>query len=141
MASPPSPKPLVAVAQLTATPDKERNWAACAGLVREAARRGSCLVFLPEGFDYIGRDTQETLRLAEGLDGDLVGRYAQLARYGGAAAAGVPGDAAAAAAVTPGGCRQGVRRVAVAGRLPRARPGLGEHGAHLQLPRAAGPRR
>ncbi|NWX17453.1 NIT1 amidase, partial [Aegotheles bennettii] len=73
-------KPLVAVAQVTSTPDKERNAAACAGLVREAAARGALLVFLPEGFDFIGRDTAQTLSLAEGLHGDLMGRYAQLAR-------------------------------------------------------------
>ncbi|XP_074989513.1 deaminated glutathione amidase isoform X5 [Calonectris borealis] len=80
MAGPPGLKPLVAVGQVTSTPDKELNFAACAGLVREAARRGACLVFLPEGFDYIGSDTAQTLSLAEGLDGDLMGRYAELAR-------------------------------------------------------------
>ncbi|NXJ87064.1 NIT1 amidase, partial [Trogon melanurus] len=77
-------KPLVAVGQVTSTPDKELNFAACAGLVREAALRGACLVFLPEGFDYIGSDTAQTLSLAEALDGDLMGRYAELARYRGA---------------------------------------------------------
>ncbi|NWX50543.1 NIT1 amidase, partial [Steatornis caripensis] len=81
MAGPPALKPLVAVGQVTSTPDKELNFAACAALVREAARRGACLVFLPEGFDYIGSDTAQTLSLAEGLDGDLMGRYAELARY------------------------------------------------------------
>ncbi|XP_072703121.1 deaminated glutathione amidase isoform X1 [Ciconia boyciana] len=80
MAGPPGLKPLVAVAQVTSTPDKELNFAACAGLVREAARRDACLVFLPEGFDYIGSDAAQTLSLAEGLDGDLMGRYAELAR-------------------------------------------------------------
>ncbi|NWW90105.1 NIT1 amidase, partial [Rhynochetos jubatus] len=39
-----TPAPLVAVAQVTSTPDKERNFAACAGLVREAAGRGARLV-------------------------------------------------------------------------------------------------
>lgn len=81
MAGPPGLKPLVAVGQVTSTPDKELNFAACAGLVREAAGRGAAIVFLPEGFDYIGRDAAQTLRLAEGLDGDLMGRYADLARY------------------------------------------------------------
>ncbi|NXT03672.1 NIT1 amidase, partial [Jacana jacana] len=56
------------------------NFAACAGLVREAAARGAAIVFLPEGFDYIGRDAAQTLSLAEGLDGDLMGRYSRLAR-------------------------------------------------------------
>ncbi|XP_030329884.1 deaminated glutathione amidase [Strigops habroptila] len=73
-------KPLVAVGQVTSTPDKEQNFAACAGLVREAAQRGACLVFLPEGFDYIGSNVAQTLSLAEGLDGALMRRYAELAR-------------------------------------------------------------
>ena len=81
MAGPPRLKPLVAVGQVTSTPNKELNFGICAGLVREAAQRGACLVFLPEGFDYIGSDTAQTLSLAEGLDGDLMGRYAELARY------------------------------------------------------------
>lgn len=66
--------------QVTSTPDKEQNFAACAGLVREAAQRGACLVFLPEGFDYIGSNVAQTLSLAEGLDGALMRRYAELAR-------------------------------------------------------------
>lgn len=81
MADPPTLKPLVAVGQVTSTPDKELNFAVCAGLVREAAHRRACLVFLPEGFDYIGSNTAQTLSLAEGLDGDLIGRYAELAKY------------------------------------------------------------
>ncbi|NXI43197.1 NIT1 amidase, partial [Galbula dea] len=76
----PSLKPLVAVGQVTSTPDKELNFVACSGLVREAAHRGACLVFLPEGFDYIGLNPAQTLSLAEGLDGDLMRRYSQLAR-------------------------------------------------------------
>ncbi|XP_053906746.1 deaminated glutathione amidase isoform X1 [Cuculus canorus] len=78
--SAPALKPLVAVAQVTSTPDKEQNFAACVALVREAAERGAGLVFLPEAFDFIGRDAAQTLSMAEPLDGDLMGRYAQLAR-------------------------------------------------------------
>ncbi|XP_021232087.1 nitrilase homolog 1 isoform X2 [Numida meleagris] len=74
------PKPLVAVGQVTSTPDKEQNFSGCAALVRAAARRGACLVFLPEGFDYIGRDSAQTLSLAESLDGELMARYSALAR-------------------------------------------------------------
>ncbi|KAM9368293.1 deaminated glutathione amidase isoform 2-T2 [Phaethornis superciliosus] len=80
MSCPPGLKTLVAVAQVTSTPEKERNVAVCSSLVREAAQRGAAIVFLPEGFDYIGGDTEQTLNLAEGLDGDIMGRYAQLAR-------------------------------------------------------------
>ncbi|XP_040508369.1 deaminated glutathione amidase isoform X3 [Gallus gallus] len=80
MAASLGPKPLVAVGQVTSTPDKEQNFSGCAALVRAAARRGACLVFLPEGFDYIGRDSAQTLSLAESLDGDLMARYSTLAR-------------------------------------------------------------
>lgn len=73
--------PLVAVCQVTSTPDKQQNFKACAELVREAARLGACLAFLPEAFDFIARDPAETLRLSEPLGGDLLGEYAQLARY------------------------------------------------------------
>ncbi|XP_044305138.1 deaminated glutathione amidase isoform X2 [Varanus komodoensis] len=72
-------KPLVAACQLTSTPDKEGNWVACSQLVREAAQRGAGIVFLPEAFDYIGRSTEETLSLAEPLEGETVQRYARLA--------------------------------------------------------------
>uniref|UniRef100_A0A6J0UZ00 Deaminated glutathione amidase isoform X1 n=2 Tax=Pogona vitticeps TaxID=103695 RepID=A0A6J0UZ00_9SAUR len=74
------PKPLIAVCQVTSTPDKERNWASCSQLVREAARRGACTVFLPEAFDFVGRNVEETLKLAETVDGDQIQRYASLAR-------------------------------------------------------------
>ncbi|XP_036199921.1 deaminated glutathione amidase isoform X1 [Myotis myotis] len=72
--------PLVAVCQVTSTPDKQQNFKACAELVREAARLGACLAFLPEAFDFIARDPAETLRLSEPLGGNLLGEYAQLAR-------------------------------------------------------------
>ncbi|XP_045694293.1 deaminated glutathione amidase isoform X1 [Phyllostomus hastatus] len=72
--------PLVAVCQVTSTPDKQQNFKACAELVREAARLGACLAFLPEAFDFIARDPAETLHLSEPLGGALLGEYAQLAR-------------------------------------------------------------
>ncbi|XP_058716215.1 deaminated glutathione amidase isoform X3 [Poecile atricapillus] len=75
-----SPGGLVAVAQVTSTADKEHNWQQCSALVRRAAARGARAVFLPEGFDFIGDSPQQSLALAEPLDGDIVGRYQQLAR-------------------------------------------------------------
>lgn len=73
--------PLVAVCQVTSTPDKQQNLQACARLVREAAGLGACLAFLPEAFDFIARNPEETLGLSEPLDGHLLGEYSQLARY------------------------------------------------------------
>ncbi|XP_042296021.1 deaminated glutathione amidase isoform X2 [Sceloporus undulatus] len=75
-----APKPLIAVCQVTSTPDKEHNWACCSQLVREATHRGVCVVFLPEAFDFIGSSVEETLRLAEPLGGDHIQRYISLAR-------------------------------------------------------------
>ncbi|KAM9686688.1 deaminated glutathione amidase isoform 3-T3 [Trichechus inunguis] len=66
--------PLVAVCQVTSTPDKEQNFKTCAELVREAARLGACLAFLPEAFDFIARDPAETLHLSEPL-GSVVAAY------------------------------------------------------------------
>ena len=73
----------MAVCQVTSTPDKQQNFKTCAELVREAARLGACLAFLPEAFDFIGRDPEETLRLSEPLGGKIWGEYTQLARYQG----------------------------------------------------------
>uniref|UniRef100_A0A8D3DKY2 Deaminated glutathione amidase n=1 Tax=Scophthalmus maximus TaxID=52904 RepID=A0A8D3DKY2_SCOMX len=72
--------PVAAVCQATATPDKEANFSACKRLVEEAKGRGASMVFLPEGFDYIGSSREETLALSESLAGDTISRYTQLAR-------------------------------------------------------------
>lgn len=74
-----SSHPLAAVCQLTATPDKEANFSVCKQLVEEAKERGATMVFLPEGFDYIGSSREETLSLSESLAGDTISRYTQLA--------------------------------------------------------------
>lgn len=74
------PHPVAAVCQVTATPDKDANLSACKQLVEDAKERGACMVFLPEGFDYIGSSREETLALAESVTGDTVSQYAQLAR-------------------------------------------------------------
>ncbi|XP_070710899.1 deaminated glutathione amidase [Pempheris klunzingeri] len=75
-----SARPLAALCQVTATPDKEANFSACRQLVEEAKERGASMVFLPEGFDYIGSSREETLSLSESLTGDTISRYSQLAR-------------------------------------------------------------
>ncbi|XP_029382497.1 deaminated glutathione amidase [Echeneis naucrates] len=71
---------VAAVCQVRATPDKEANFSACKQLVQDAKGRGACMVFLPEGFDYIGSSREETLALSESLSGDIISRYTQLAR-------------------------------------------------------------
>lgn len=73
--------PLAAVCQVTATPDKAANLSACTQLLEEAKERGATMVFLPEGFDYIGSSRAETLSLSEPLTGDTITQYCQLARW------------------------------------------------------------
>ncbi|XP_070849708.1 deaminated glutathione amidase isoform X2 [Chaetodon trifascialis] len=74
------PRLVAAVCQVTATPDKEANLSACMQLVEEAKERGASMVFLPEGFDYIGSSREETLLLSESLTGHTISQYTHLAR-------------------------------------------------------------
>ncbi|XP_069797262.1 deaminated glutathione amidase [Narcine bancroftii] len=71
---------LIGVCQLSSTGDKKHNFRECERLVREGVERGACMLFLPEAFDYIASSTEETLQLAETLEGEVVQRYCQLAR-------------------------------------------------------------
>ncbi|XP_059805874.1 deaminated glutathione amidase isoform X2 [Hypanus sabinus] len=75
-----SRRALIGVGQMTASADKEHNFQQCQELVKIGAARGVHMLFLPEAFDYITPSTEETLHLAEGLDGELIERYRQLAR-------------------------------------------------------------
>ncbi|XP_068164365.1 deaminated glutathione amidase [Antennarius striatus] len=75
-----SPRPVVAVCQVSSTPDKKVNLSACKQLVEEAKERGASMVFLPECFDYVGSSWEETLSLCESLTGDTISQYSQLAR-------------------------------------------------------------
>uniref|UniRef100_A0A8C6WXB5 Nitrilase 1 n=1 Tax=Neogobius melanostomus TaxID=47308 RepID=A0A8C6WXB5_9GOBI len=75
-----APDPVAAVCQMTATPDKEANLSVCKNLVEEAKQKGASMVFLPEGFDYIGSNREETLSLAESLEGETISSLAQIAR-------------------------------------------------------------
>ncbi|KAK6624221.1 hypothetical protein RUM44_011080 [Polyplax serrata] len=71
---------LVAVCQMTATNDKEKNYKIVEDLVIQAKRANASIAFLPEGCDFIGTSKSETLSLAEPLDGHSVARYQELAR-------------------------------------------------------------
>ncbi|XP_076829029.1 deaminated glutathione amidase [Brachyhypopomus gauderio] len=75
-----SSHPLAAVCQMTSTPDKEANFRVGRQLVEQGRQGGASMVFLPEGFDYIGSNREETLELSESLQGDIISRYANLAR-------------------------------------------------------------
>jgi predicted amidohydrolase len=70
----------LAVTQMTATNDVEKNWQVCRKLVRRAADRGAELVTLPECFAFIGENFDETLAFMRPLDDELIQRYRKLAR-------------------------------------------------------------
>ncbi|KAG2468895.1 deaminated glutathione amidase [Polypterus senegalus] len=72
--------PIAAVCQVTSTADKNVNFSLCQQLVQQAQKDGACMVFLPEAFDYIGTNREETLQLSETLEGDTIQRYSQMAR-------------------------------------------------------------
>ncbi|GAB1597468.1 deaminated glutathione amidase-like isoform X1 [Argonauta hians] len=72
--------PRLAVCQLTSSADKDENFAVCKALIEKAKSQGVQMVFLPECFDYVGESIKQALEQSEGLDGDLVSRYKNLAK-------------------------------------------------------------
>ncbi|GJP50024.1 hypothetical protein CLOM_g9178 [Closterium sp. NIES-68] len=70
----------VAVAQMTAVGDVEKNYATCKLLVEQAAAAGAALLCLPECFSIIGARDGEAAAVAEPLDGPIMKKYCQLAR-------------------------------------------------------------
>ncbi|XP_076055686.1 ntrilase and fragile histidine triad fusion protein NitFhit isoform X2 [Oratosquilla oratoria] len=70
---------LVAVAQMTSTADKEKNYLDCKYLIEKAVNLGAKMVFLPEACDYIASSKEEMLALSESLHGSTVQSYCLLA--------------------------------------------------------------
>jgi len=73
-------KPVVAVVQMTSTPDKEATFAQLSALVTRAKSRGAAMTFVPECADYVSESRDQAVALAEPLDGPTVSRYRDLAR-------------------------------------------------------------
>ena len=69
----------IAAVQLTSTEDVAANLGSSERLVREAARAGASFVALPENFAYF-KVEGETAAFQTTLEGDVVGRFAALAR-------------------------------------------------------------
>lgn len=76
---PPSPSPLVAALQLSATPDRGANLRRALALTEQAAAAGATLIATPENTDAIAPAT-ERLAAAESLDGPLVTRWREQAQ-------------------------------------------------------------
>jgi predicted amidohydrolase len=68
----------VAVCQLNARDDRERNLAEARGLLERAAGAGAELAILPEYVDYLGRG--KGMPPPEGIDGEFAGFFAAAAR-------------------------------------------------------------
>eukprot|EP00047_Mylnosiga_fluctuans_P011051 m.19381 g.19381 ORF g.19381 m.19381 type:complete len:300 (+) comp3434_c0_seq1:1104-2003(+) len=73
----------IGVVQMCSGPDPAANLAKVAAHVAQAGTAGCALVCLPEAFDYIATSPEESLRLAQPLDGPLFMSYRDLARQHG----------------------------------------------------------
>ncbi|VDK41576.1 unnamed protein product [Taenia asiatica] len=71
---------LFAVVQLASTNEKVKNLDKVVHLVTEAAEKGAKMVFLPESADFIGTSREETLALAEDLNGTFFATISKLAK-------------------------------------------------------------
>lgn len=71
---------IIAVCQMTATNDKDRNFDVFKKLVVEAKKAKAKIAFFPEACDFVGSSKEETFHLAEPLDGPLVKKYKELAQ-------------------------------------------------------------
>ena len=74
------PKSVVAVVQMTSTPDKVATFDQLSALVGRAKSRGALMTFLPECADYVSESREQAVSFAEPLEGPTVSRYQDLAR-------------------------------------------------------------
>lgn len=75
-----SPRPVIGVCQLTCTADKNKNLETSSALIRRAKARGAQMVFLPEACDYIGESKQQSMDMAESIQGEIINHYKKLAK-------------------------------------------------------------
>lgn len=69
-----------AIIQLCSGADKLANFATYSTFIAQAAAQQCKIAFLPEAFDFVGTSAKETLSLAEGLQGELMGKLSAIAR-------------------------------------------------------------
>ncbi|XP_033161293.1 nitrilase and fragile histidine triad fusion protein NitFhit [Drosophila mauritiana] len=70
----------IAVGQMRSTSDKAANLSQVIELVDRAKSQNACMLFLPECCDFVGESRTQTLELSEGLDGELMAQYRELAK-------------------------------------------------------------
>jgi predicted amidohydrolase len=73
-------KQSIAVAQMTSNEHVDHNFDVCQRLVKEARQRSAAFLSLPENFAFFGQNSEDSLAMAEPLDGPLFGRYRALAK-------------------------------------------------------------
>ncbi|XWS56495.1 hypothetical protein CRYUN_Cryun09bG0090100 [Craigia yunnanensis] len=73
----------VAAAQMTSFNDIASNFSTCSRLVKEAVSAGAKMLCLPENFSYVGGMSEDSLLIAEPLDGPIMQKYCSLARESG----------------------------------------------------------
>ncbi|CAG2256040.1 NIT1 [Mytilus edulis] len=74
------PNPIIGVCQLTCTVDKDKNFQISRSLIERAKSKGAKMVFLPEAVDYIGESKQQSIDMAEDLNGITISKYQDLAK-------------------------------------------------------------
>jgi len=70
----------IAVGQMRSTSDKAANLSQVIELVDRAKSQNACMLFLPECCDFVGESRTQTIELSEGLDGELMAQYRELAK-------------------------------------------------------------
>ena len=73
----------LAVVQMCAGSDPTANFSRIADFVHQASSQGCSIVCLPENFDFIATSPEESVALAQPLDGPLFSAYQSLARQHG----------------------------------------------------------
>lgn len=71
---------IVAVGQLCSTNDKKFNIESVEKIVSKAVDNGAKMLFLPEATDYIASTDEESLNLAETIDGGTVSKLKNIAK-------------------------------------------------------------
>ncbi|KFM61267.1 Nitrilase and fragile histidine triad fusion protein NitFhit, partial [Stegodyphus mimosarum] len=71
---------VVAVCQLNSTADRNKNFEICKNFINVASSRQAKMIFFPECFDHVGESKEQSVQLAETLNGPLLAQYKQLAQ-------------------------------------------------------------
>lgn len=73
--------PLAAVCQMTSMADKDKNLKNAKQLIQKAVSAGAKMVFLPEAFDYIAENKEQSVKMSESLtDGSTIKNYQLIAK-------------------------------------------------------------